>query len=376
MGDETNGGRSQAYQLLRESEELHRATLSSISDAVFLTNDDGAFTFICPNVDVIFGYAPDEVREFASIQEFLGGALFDPGDLTARREICNIERDVNVKSGARRSLLIHVKSVSILGGTRLYSCRDVTDYKRAEEQLQAARLDLTHASRLALVGELLASIAHEVNQPLMSIVSNAAAGLQLLDRPAGRASPEDLRPILTDIDDLGHQAAGVISRIQALSRKRPLDKQVLDVRELVEDTLRLIGSDARRRRVTLVAELAPGTQSVAGDRVWLQQVLLNLAFNAMDAMDDGPAVARRLAVTTRELGDKIEVAVTDTGHGIPADRLPKLFDAFFTTKKEGIGLGLAIARSIVEAHDGRISAEDQDGRGATFRVTLPRIALA
>jgi PAS domain S-box-containing protein len=361
---------------LRESEELHRATLSNISDAVFLTNDSGAFTFVCPNVDVIFGYVPDEVREFASIQEFLGGDLFDPAALVTNGEIRNIERDVKVKSGGRRSLLIHVKAVSILGGTRLYCCRDVTDHKRAEEQLQAARLDLTHASRLALIGELLASIAHEVNQPLMSIVSNAAAGLTLLDRTDGRTPPESLRAIFADINALGHQAGGVISRIQTLSRKRPLDRQVLDLRDLVEETLRLIGSDARRRRVTLVAELAPQLPPIAGDRVWLQQVLLNLAFNSMDAMEDIAADERRLIVTTRALGDKVEVVVTDSGHGIPADRLPRLFDAFFTTKKEGIGLGLAIARSIVEAHDGRISAEDLGGRGATFRVALPRVALA
>jgi PAS domain S-box-containing protein len=371
MSEHTNGERSHAYQMLRESEELHRATLSNISDAVFLTDDDGQFTYICPNVDVIFGYVPDEVRALGKIHALLGAELFDRAELAARGEIRNIDRDIEAKSGERRSLLIHVKAVSILGGTQLYCCRDVTEYRRAEEQLQAARLDLAHASRLALIGELLASIAHEVNQPLTSIVSNATAGIGLLSRGGAAAREPELRAILADINDLGHRAAGVIHRVQTLSRKRPIERQRLDVNELVTDTLRLVESDARRRGIALRVELAPAPPVVAADRTWLQQVLLNLALNAMDEMDDIEPQQRVLVVRARSLPDAVEIAVTDNGHGIPPDRLPKLFDAFFTTKKHGIGLGLAIARSIVEAHDGKIFVEDHGGRGATFRVTLP-----
>ncbi len=367
MSGATNGGRARAYQALRESEELHRLTLGSISDAVFLTDDEGLFTFICPNVDVIFGYVPDEVQAMMRIGGLLGADLFDRAELAARREIRNIEREITSKSGERRIVLIHLKAVSIKGSTVLYTCRDITDRKHAEDELRVARLDLAHASRLALVGELMASLAHEITQPLTSILNNASAGLRRL----GSDEVTELREIFDDIRDQGRLAGDIIRRLRALARKRPLERQALDVNEVVSDILRLVGGDARRRGVTLRAELVPSLGAITADRVGLQQVVLNLILNAMDAMDELEAKDRQLVVRTRRLDDAVEVAVSDTGHGIPADRLPELFDAFFTTKKDGLGLGLAIARSLVEAHGGRIWAEDHGGRGATFRLTLP-----
>jgi PAS domain S-box-containing protein len=374
MSESTNGGRARAYQALRDSEELHRVTLSSISDAVFLTDDDGLFTFICPNVDMIFGYVPDEVQEMLRISRLLGEDLFDRAELAARGEIRNIERVITAKSGERRTLLIHLKAVDIQGGTVLYSCRDITDRKHAEDELRVARQDLAHASRLALVGELMASIAHEINQPLTSIMANAGAGLHRLGHQASADAVSELREILLDIRDQGRLAGDVIERLRALAGKRPLERQALDVNELASDILRLVGGDARRRGVALRTELVPALPAIAADRVCLQQVVLNLLVNAMDALDQVEEEDRELVVRTRLLDDAVEVAVSDTGRGIPADRLPKLFDAFFTTKKDGLGLGLAIARSIVEAHGGRIWAEDHGGRGATFRMTLPALA--
>jgi PAS domain S-box-containing protein len=370
---ESNGGRERAYQALRESEELHRLTLSHISDAVFVTDDAGAFTFICPNVDAIFGYAPDEVQAMATIDGLLGENLFDLAQLAAQGEIRNIERDVRSKAGEHRSLLVHLKRVSIRGGTVLYSCRDVTERRHAEEELRTARQDLAHAARLALIGELVSSIAHEINQPLMSITSNASAGLRGLD---GAAGATELREILTDIRDHGQLAGDIIERLRALARKRPLERQALDLNEVTTATLRLIGSDARRRHVALRSELMGSLPAIAADRVCLQQVVLNLLLNAMDAMDQVEADDRQLVVRTRPLGDAVEVEVSDTGPGIPADRLPRLFDAFYSTKKEGLGLGLSIARSIVEAHGGRIWAEDHGGHGATFHLTIPVMARA
>ena len=154
MAELTNGAAARAYQALRESEELHRLTLSAISDAVFLSDDEGAFTFICPNMDIIFGYAPDEVQAMGRIGRLLGDNLFDRAELAARGEIRNIERDVVSKSGEPRALLIHLKKVAIHSSTVLYSCRDVTERKHAEDELRSTRLDLVHASRLALLGEL------------------------------------------------------------------------------------------------------------------------------------------------------------------------------------------------------------------------------
>ena len=338
---------------------------------MFLTDDDGRFTFICPNVDVIFGYAPDEVRGMEQIGGLLGESLFDRAELVARGEIRNIEREVRSKSGERRNLLIHLKAVHIQGGTILYSCRDITELKHTEEALRTTRLDLMHASRLALVGELMASIAHEINQPLTSIIANAGAGLRQLEPEAPSERVRELRDILGDIRDEGRMAAGVIERLRALAAKRQLERRPLDVNELARDTLRLVGGDARRRQVTLSAELGHALPVVEADRVSLQQVMLNLLLNAMDAVDRDEPAERAVTVRTCRADDAVEVAVSDTGRGIPADRLPRVFDAFFTTKADGLGLGLAIARSIVEWHGGRIWAEDRDGRGATFRMRLP-----
>jgi PAS domain S-box-containing protein len=371
-----NDGVERAYQELRESEELHRATLANISDAVFLTDDEGQFTFVCPNADVIFGYTPDEVRSFGRISGLLGENLFVRTELAERRELCNIEREVTVKSGRRRTVLVHVKAVSIKGATVLYTCRDVTDLRHAEEQLRVARADLAHASRLALVGELMASITHEVKQPLTAIIGNASAALLLLQDLAAQGGTAELRETLEDIIDEGRLAADIIDRLRALARKRPLVLQALDVNELVTDTLRVIAVDARRRHVMLRAELEPALPSVKADRVCIQHVLLSLALNAMDAMDHLEPAQRQVLLRTQRLGSAIELSVSDSGHGIPPQHLPRLFEAFFTTKKEGLGLGLAIAQSIVEAHQGRIWAEANGGSGATFRVRLPAQAPA
>jgi PAS domain S-box-containing protein len=371
MTEPTNGAAARAYQALRESEELHRLTLSAISDAVFLTDDEGAFTFICPNVDIIFGYAPDEVQAMGRIGRLLGDNLFDLDELVARGEIRNIERDVISKSGEHRALLIHLKKIAIQSSTVLYSCRDVTERKHAEDELRSTRLDLVHASRLALLGELMASIAHEISQPLTAILANVSAGLLLLDNPTELDGMATLREILADVHERARLAGDTIARLRSLAGKRPLERQPLNVNEVVGDVLRFLAGDARRRGVTLRTELHPMLPPISADRVSLQQVVLNLVLNAMDAMDHLEPPDRQVVIRTHHTDHAVEIAVIDRGHGIPSDRLPRLFDAFYTTKRDGIGLGLPIARSIVEAHGGRIWAEDLGGRGATFRVSLP-----
>jgi signal transduction histidine kinase len=236
------------------------------------------------------------------------------------------------------------------------------------------RRDLAHASRLVLVGGLMASIAHDIGQPLTSIVSNSGAALRRLDTVAQPDERRELREIFGDIRSQGRLAADMVERLRALSRDRPLDLQPLNVNDVARDMLSLIRGDARRRHVALGLEFEPSLPLIAADRVCLQQVMLNLMLNAMDSMDQVEVAGRQLLVRTRQAGADVEVSVSDSGPGIPADRLPRLFDAFFTTKEEGVGLGLAITRSIVEAHGGTIRAEDHGGRGATFHVTLPAVA--
>lgn len=374
MHDVSIDGRELAHRALRESEELHRATLGSISDAVFLTDEAGRLTFVCPNVDVIFGYSAAEVATAGRIAVLLGENLFDPVDLAQRGELRNIERDVTVKSGQRRTVLIHVKTVSIQGGSVLYCCRDVTELRHAEEEVRSLRSELAHVARLALVGQLVASITHEIKQPLTAIVGNAAAAIRALGDGAEHPYAQDLREILDDIATEGRLAADVIDRLRALSRKRPLSLAPVDLNDVVAETLRFLGADARRRHVVLCSELEPSLPAVRADRVCVQQVLLSLSLNAMEAMEDVSASSRRILLRTRRHDHDVEVSVSDTGRGIPAGLENKLFEPFFTTKAQGLGLGLAIARSIVDAHHGRIWARNESGAGAAFHVTLPAVA--
>ena len=370
MTEPTNGGRSQSLQALRDSEELHRAVLEHISDAVFVTDDDGRFTFICPNVDNIFGYVPDEVQAMSRIGSLLGDNLYDPVRLDADGEVRNIEREVRSKSGDRRTILIHVKKVAIKGGTVLCACRDVTDRKAAEEAARVARLELAQAARLTVAGELVASIVHEITQPLTSVEANASAGMRLLAEGIGAPQAAMLRDILTDVLNDSHIARDVIDRLRALTRKQPFNLEVMDLNDVITELARLMHGEAQLRGITLHTDLDRSALKVNADRVGMRQVVLNLLLNAMDAVAHN-AQNRRVALCTRRLPDAVELSVSDSGPGIPREFLPKLFDAFFTTKKEGVGLGLTIARSLVEAQGGQISVADYGDQGATFSVRLP-----
>ena len=228
-----------------------------------------------------------------------------------------------------------------------------------------------HAARLAMVGELTAGIAHEINQPLGAILSNADTAELLLDR-GDPAQLDEVRQILADIrrDDL--RASEVIRHLRALLRKRELELQPLDINRTISDVARLLSENARRRDIDFTTELEMSLPLVAADRVHMEQVLLNLLLNAMDAMAGKPAGERRLQVTTRMTKDRhVEVAIADSGVGITPQLRTHLFDSFYSTKEDGLGLGLSIARSIITAHEGRIWAENNLHGGATFRFSLP-----
>jgi PAS domain S-box-containing protein len=243
--------------------------------------------------------------------------------------------------------------------------QEITERKQAEE----TRRELAHASRLIMVGELTASIAHEINQPLGAILSNADAAEMLLDSLPD--SFDEIKQILEVIrkDDL--RASEVIRRVRSLLRKHEMELQPIDLNEASMEVVKMIGTESRRRGVALETDLAGDLPAVRADRVHLQQVLLNLCLNGMDAMADIPEGRRLLVRTALKDDGWVEIAVSDTGVGIRPAQLPRLFDPFFSTRKRGMGLGLSIARSLVEAHGGRIRAENNPGGGATFRFTIP-----
>ena len=246
---------------------------------------------------------------------------------------------------------------------------DVEDLKRAEEALSKSQAELAHVTRVTTMGELAASIAHEVNQPLSAIVNNGSACLRWLNGAAPNLDEarEAARRIIRD----GNRAGGVITRIRALLRKTDAEKARLDINQTIREVVKLTRNEAARKGVTLRMDLAADLPPVLGDRVQLQQVILNLVMNGVEAMASAPARQRELLIRSRQYeSDKALVAVQDSGVGIDGQDLEKLFDAFYTTKPQGMGMGLAISRSIVEDHGGQLWAAPNDGPGATFQFTL------
>jgi signal transduction histidine kinase len=256
--------------------------------------------------------------------------------------------------------------------------------EQAEAALRQAQADLAHVSRVTTMGELTASITHEVNQPLTAVVNNANACLDLLEpapkRP-GAGGPQDIakleevREALGEILDDADRASAVIKRVRQLAKRAPIEKSRLDLKDVINDVLALARYESVARRVTIRAELPQDLPSVSGDRVQLQQVLLNLVMNGMDAMSSVEESKRVLMISgRREMRDEAPAAllsVQDAGTGFKPEAMDRLFEAFYTTKPQGMGMGLAISRSIVEAHGGRLWAEPNQGPGATFLFTLP-----
>lgn len=238
---------------------------------------------------------------------------------------------------------------------------------RAEGEVRHRRAELAQASRLALAGELTASIAHEINQPLGAILANAGAAEAILRRDPGAS--EELREILADIRAADVRASEIIRRVRALVTARQAEREPVEANAMVADVLALLRGETLRRGIAVDTAFAPGLPSLMMDRVQVQQAIVNLCLNAMEAMADREG--RRLEVRTAAADGGVEIAVADKGPGIAPEHLPKVFDSFFTTKPHGTGLGLAITRSIIEAHRGRLSAENRPEGGALFRIVLP-----
>jgi signal transduction histidine kinase len=242
--------------------------------------------------------------------------------------------------------------------------------RQVEQALHWTRAELARVSRLTTMGALAAAIAHEVNQPLSGIITNASTCLRMLsaDSPNVDGARETARRTIRD----GNRASDVITRLRALFRKEDLTLALLDLNEVTREVIALSLSDLQRNRVALQSELAHDLPTITGDRIQLQQVILNLLRNASDAMvgvDDRP---RQLLIRTeREDGDRVRVSVRDAGVGVDPQSMNKLFDAFYTTKSNGMGIGLSVSRSIIERHHGRLWAEPNDGPGATFSFSIP-----
>jgi PAS domain S-box-containing protein len=247
---------------------------------------------------------------------------------------------------------------------------DITDARKSQETLHAAQTALAHASRVATLGEISATIAHEVNQPLAAIVANGQACLRFLSRE--KPNLDDVRGAVEWIVKDGNRAGDVIRRVRGLMKKAVTEKAPLDVNDLVNEVTALLRRELAAQRVTPQLELAPSVPPIVGDRVQLQQVIINLVMNGAEAMQATSDQSPRLVVRTYQDGaDRVVVAVEDSGPGVASENADRVFDPFFSTKPGGLGMGLSICRSIVEAHGGRLWSSPNAGSGATFQFALP-----
>ena len=249
------------------------------------------------------------------------------------------------------------------------TARDVTERRRAEHALREAQAALAHVTRVTTLGEVTASIAHEINQPIAAAITDASTCVRWLSRT--EPDLDEARQAAQRTVKDATRAADIITRIRRLFKRSGLDAEPVNVNDVVEELLTLLRREALQSGVSITAALAPDVPLVMGDRVQLQQVLLNLLMNSIEATK-GVGDRREITVTSRRAdGDQVHVAVTDTGVGLPPTGADELFKAFFTTKAGGTGMGLAISRSIIEAHGGRLWAASNADRGATFTFTLP-----
>ncbi len=511
--------RKQAEEALKESEELNRATLSSISDAVFLTDSVGEFVFICPNVDIIFGYSFQEVQEKGNISKIIGDDLFEFNELINSGEIANIETEIEDKYGQKHSLLVNVKNVSIKGGQVLYSCRDITERKLVEKQIQRQQYylkkaqeigaigtweldmvtniliwtdqnyrnfgipidapltyetflnqvhpddreyvnsewktaikgkpyDIEHrliidgnirwvrekadvtfdeegngiyaigftqditarkqmendlidakkeiekwnmdlearikektdelkksqnlliqSEKLTAMGKMAGGLAHELNSPLAGLIPM----LEIHKQRAIKGSIEDkeLNLMLRTADHM----AKIVKDFGVFSRKSKSEFRALSLNEVIEDTLSFSGVRLKQKGIKVKEELSARLPLIRGDKTELQQVVLNMITNALDAMNEGGNYL--ITTDVNEGSNKVIMNFIDDGVGIAEEDLNKIFDPFFTTKKEGegTGLGLSVSYGIIKNHGGEITVDSEPGKGTRFSIYLPAVKL-
>jgi signal transduction histidine kinase len=375
--------RARAATAAAASESLNRSIVASLSGFIAVVGRDStvihanaAWREHPPNgpLEPLAGTAPGDnlcdVWSAKGVGTPAAVALWEP----IARVLSGTARESSAEFAHERASEVRwyrllVQALDRAEGGVFIAAVDVTARKVAELDSRQALREISHAARVTTMGELAASLAHEINQPLAAILTNAQASTKLLSRPV--PDVEDVKDALVDIARDARRAGDVIGRLRTMLKKGDAVREPVDLNALVTEVLALVGPEALHRRVTIEATLSDRLPSLRADAVQLQQVVVNLVVNALDALAAGGNV-RRVRVITAPAGDGVELVVEDDGPGIPPDLLPRVFDPFVTTKASGLGMGLAIIRSIVEAHGGTISAENLERGGAVFRCCLPR----
>jgi two-component system, LuxR family, sensor kinase FixL len=363
--------RKRAEEVLREQSRL----LDLTHDTVFVRDVNDVITYWNRGAAKLYGWTREEAvgkvthqlmqTIFPAPLEEINAELLRTGRWEG--ELVHTKRDGTQVTVASRWSIQQDEQGRPLA--TLETNNDITERKQAEEALRKAQSELAHVTRVMTMGELTASIAHEVNQPLSGVVTNSNACLRWLAAPIPNL--DEARQAVSRIIRDGNRASDIITRIRALVRKTDTEKDRLDINDAIQDVAALAQGEVRRNCVVLRTELAHDLPPVVGDRVQLQQVILNLVMNGVEAMPSVADRRRELLICSRQHeSDKVLVAVQDSGIGLDPQSMERIFDAFYTTKSEGMGMGLAISRSIVENHGGRLWAVSNNGPGATFQFTL------
>jgi two-component system sensor kinase FixL len=377
---ETRAASQLQEQKAREGvDERFRLAVETSPSGVLMVDADGRIMLVNSQTERIFGYSRQELiaRPFDLLVPAglnAAPARERPSAFHERDRGSGLEVVGRRKDASEVPLEVSVVPVpSAQPGVVLASVVDVTERKRKDRELSLQRKELAHLSRATVLGELSGSLAHELNQPLASILSNAQAAHRLL--AARNVDTAELREILEDIVREDRRAGDVIRRLRSLLTKGEVQAQPLDLNDLVVDVVKLLHADLISHSVEASVELQPGLPRVKADKIQIQQVLINLIVNASDAMGATEIHGRRLLVRTESLdGAGAHVVVKDTGHGIPADQIEHIFEPFVTSKKHGMGMGLAVCRSIISAHGGTIWAARNDDGGASLHFTIPAMA--
>jgi PAS domain S-box-containing protein len=364
-------------QLAEEENEKLAAIVESSDDAIWSKNLEGTITSWNRGAESLYGYTASEIigKQVTTLapadqREEIAGILEKIG---RGESVDHLETVRLTKDGRRIDVSLTVSPIKdankrFVGAATI--ARDITASKKAEAEATEQRAELAHLSRVTMLGELSGSLAHELNQPLTAILSNAQAAQRFLAHDD--VDRDELREILSDIVDQDKRAGEVIHRLRLLLKKGEVERQSLDVNNVVQEVLKLIRGDLANQSVTTLAKLGSALPNVQGDRVQLQQVLLNLVMNACDAMNRNAPTDRQIVIST-ELADGAGIcfSVSDRGPGVAVEKLEQVFEPFITSKAHGLGLGLPICRSIITAHGGKLWAVNNAERGATFHFTLP-----
>jgi PAS domain S-box-containing protein len=367
--------RKRTEDALRDTQRLIQAIFDNSSAVIHVQDLDGHFVLVNRKFEEVAGLRSQEILGKTSFDLFpLNAAAYDAGDRQVIETGTASETEEVFTTDRGDRVFLTTKSLLSDESGKPYALfgisAEITERKKAEADLREMQTELAHLNRVMTVGELAASIAHEINQPLAAIVWNANAALRWLAlNPPNLAKAHDSAELI--IRD-GERASQVIARIRAMLKKTPPSKTLLDVNEFINEVVGLTQSEIVQHSIRLLVALADDLPKVPGDRIQLQQVMLNLIVNAVEAMLSIEDRERALLITSGRFADNdVRIAVTDNGPGIDPQTVHHVFDAFATTKPEGMGMGLTISRSIIDAHGGRLWTEANDQYGATFQFTLP-----